>query len=150
MRNFEVDLSMMISRPSNANLRGRMPKYYRGIFSGRIFFLTGSRPDSRASRELNRRPGGPGEGQGGPNKGHLDPNIGQKIPKKLVSSWSASPPCKITQCLDRTIDANNYCLCKTRAFSIRGFFAGVGGLSDELAAAMLQILQRSRANILIK
>ena len=82
MRNFEADLFMMVSRPSEANLGRRMPKYYRGKFSGRKLFLTVSRPDSRGSRELNRRPWGPGEGQGGPNKGHLASKIGQKNTNK--------------------------------------------------------------------
>ena len=43
--------------------------------NGRKFVSAGSRPDSRRSRELNRRPGRPGQGEGWPNKGHLDPKI---------------------------------------------------------------------------
>ena len=45
----------------------------------RTFVSAGSRLDSRTSRESNRRPGRPGEGQGGPNKGHLDLKIGQNL-----------------------------------------------------------------------
>ena len=81
MRNFEADLFMMVSRPFEANLKGKMSKYCRGEISGRKLVEIGSRPDSRRSRELNWRPGEPGEDQGGPNKGHLDPKIAQKIQK---------------------------------------------------------------------
>ena len=87
--NFEADLSMMVSRPYEANLGREKPKYIFSKFAkmfpvenwskiGRDRVETGSRTDSHGSRELNRRPGRPGEGQGGPNKGHLDPTIGKK------------------------------------------------------------------------
>ena len=83
MQNFEADLSM-VPRPYESILGGKTTKYHfprsRKKF-GRKLAETGSRPDSRGSRELNRRPGRPGEGKGGPNKGHLDPKIGQKNTK---------------------------------------------------------------------
>ena len=85
MHNFEADLSMMVPRPYEPILGGKMAEYDFSEVAkkklGRKLAETGSRPDSRGSRELNRRPGGPGEGQGGPNKGHLDPKIGKKIQK---------------------------------------------------------------------
>ena len=83
MQNFEADLSMMVPRPYESILGGKTPKYDFSEVAknfGRKLAETGSRPDSCGSRELNRRPGRPGEGQGGPNKGHLDPKIGQKNP----------------------------------------------------------------------
>ena len=77
MQNFEADLSMMVPRPYESILGGKMSKYDFSevaiIFVGRKLAETGSRPDSRGSRELNRRPGRPGQGQGGPHKDHLDP-----------------------------------------------------------------------------
>ena len=80
---------MTVPRPYEANLG---PKNAMFVFVFFVFFFTicenifgrkfvsaGSRPDSHRSRELNRRPGRPGEGQGGPNKGHLDPKIGKNL-----------------------------------------------------------------------
>ena len=45
MQNCEVDLFMMVSRPSKANLGGRKPKYCRRKFLGRKLVEIGSRPD---------------------------------------------------------------------------------------------------------
>ena len=83
--NFEADLSMMVSRPYDANLVCKNPKLHffkisENVFD-RNFVSAGSRPDSCRSRELNRRPG---EGQGGPNKGQLDPTIGQNLQRKKL------------------------------------------------------------------
>ena len=67
---------------------------------GRKLVEIGSRPDYRRSKELNRRPGRPGEGQGGPNEGHLDPNIGTK--KKAFHPFHPSMVVKYDHCsLDR-------------------------------------------------
>ena len=85
MQNFEADLFMMVSRPSEANLGGRRAKYCRGLFFVQkinFYLSTRSDPDFRGSRELNRSPGRPGEGQGGPNRGQLDPKIGQNLRTK--------------------------------------------------------------------
>ena len=60
----------------------RFLKICKNVF-GRKFVLTGSRPDSCRSRELNRRLGRPRERQGGPNQDHLDPKIGQKHTRKM-------------------------------------------------------------------
>ena len=91
MQNFEADLSMMVPRPYESILGGKTPKYDFSEVAkkknGRKLAETGSRPDSRGSRELNRRLGRPGEGQGGPNKDHLDSKIGQEqIQNKPISS----------------------------------------------------------------
>ena len=76
MQNFEADLSMMVPRPYQANLGPKNAIFdfskFAKIFLVENLFRPG-RDWITASRELNRRPGGPGEGQGGPNKGHLDP-----------------------------------------------------------------------------
>ena len=57
------------------------------FFFGRKCVFGGSDPDLHGSRELNRSPGRPGEGQGGPNKGQLEPKIGQNLQsKKLYKS----------------------------------------------------------------
>ena len=66
-QNFEPDLSMTVPRPYEANLGPKnaifdFSKFAKNIF-GRKFVSAGSRPDSRRSREFNRRPGRPGEGQ---------------------------------------------------------------------------------------
>ena len=93
MQNFEADLSMMVPRPYESILGGREKCF------GRKLAETGSRPDSRGSMELNRRPGRPGEGQGGLNKGHLDPTIGQKNTKKSISSYYGGQVCKYGQAM---------------------------------------------------
>ena len=68
MQNFEADLFMMVSRPSEANLGGRRAKYCRVFFClAKTLYFTGSDPDFRGSRELNWSPGRPGEGQTGAN-----------------------------------------------------------------------------------
>ena len=63
--NFDADLSMMVSRPYEANLRRNPKKQIKiseNIF-GRKFVSAGSRPDFRRSRELIQRPGRPEEDQ---------------------------------------------------------------------------------------
>ena len=68
MQNFEADLFMMVSRPSEANLDGKRAKYCRAFFvAQKNVFYPGSDLDFCGSRELNRSPGRPGEGQTGPN-----------------------------------------------------------------------------------
>ena len=74
---------MMVPRPYESNLGGKTPKYDFSEVAKNFLVENWPRPDSRGSRELNRRLGRPGEGQGGPNKGHLDPKI---VPKNIVLS----------------------------------------------------------------
>ena len=76
MQNFEVDLFMMVSRPSNSNLGDGGTKYDSSEVAKknvRHFLLDGSDLESCRSKESTRRPGRPREGQGGPSKNHLDP-----------------------------------------------------------------------------
>ena len=98
--NFDADLSMRVSRPYEANLGRKKPpareKKNRENIFGRKFVSAGSRPDSRRSRELNRRLGRPGEGQGGANKSRLDPKIGQNSWTKKNSDWSAAQACHVS------------------------------------------------------
>ena len=84
MQNFEVDLSMMVPRPYESIFGGKTPKYEFSEVAKKKIVENWPRPGRDripGSRELNRRPGRPREGQGGPNKGHLDPKIGQKNTK---------------------------------------------------------------------
>ena len=75
---------MMVPRPYEANLRLKKSVFDFSKFAKkkRNFVSARSRPDSRMSRELNRRPGRPGEGQGGPNKDHLETKIDQNLRTK--------------------------------------------------------------------
>ena len=65
MQNFEADLFMMVSRPSEANFRGRIPKYYhRKIFGSNkkndrvetgFPRVEGVKPEAREARRGPRR-----------------------------------------------------------------------------------------------
>ena len=74
MQNFEADLFMMVSRPSEANLGGRRAKCCRGffVFAPTIVFY-------RVGSGFPRVEGVKPEARRGPNRGQLDPKIGQNL-----------------------------------------------------------------------
>ena len=93
---------MTVPRPYEANLGPKIAIFdFQNLhfFFGRKFVSAGSRPDSRRSRELNRRPGRPGEGQIRPNKGHLDPKIGQNLQTKKFPRLVCSTTLCTCMCL---------------------------------------------------
>ena len=89
---------MTVPRPYEANLGPKNAIFDFSKFAEIFLIEKLCRPGrdripAGRSRELNRRPGRPGEGQGGPNKGHRHPKIGQNLRTKKNPDWSAAQPC---------------------------------------------------------
>ena len=80
MQNFEADLSMMVSRPSEANLEGKRTKYNFAFF---LFSSKIGRDRVRSGfprvEGVKLEAGEAGEGQRRPNKSPLDPKFGSNL-----------------------------------------------------------------------